>query len=688
MRDFRKFCRPKFTKIPKLGDIIVKLKCGEIKAMTQDEYIKVQKFFNIYSFVGESSNSSGNIVVVNKETGKKAIFSSNDYDSIKDEFDIVDIVGNKQNPFNNHEYVDLGLPSGTLWATMNVGATSEGELGDYYKFGETTVYDGTDYNTSAYDLAEDLSLENDAANVNWSGDWHIPTRSQWNELISNTTHTYISDYNSSGINVIKFAKTNDSSIFIILPAGGSYTDGEQTNPDTAYYWSNTQYYKSAYYTVFTQNSYFHIDWKTAYGHGFQVRPVCDSINSQKLAQEGDIICHNNVLNQDAIFSFNDWLNVDSNWDLVRLYGITTYEEEDASNGDYVILANGHTLIIKPDDYSKISSNWEQVDTIIRETKLVCKYSVTSTSEPTVLRTNYEQNIFKSMEIDGVMLNDLVTEYTFDTTGVHTVKYELYDETKLGNQAPVFHNSNLVECVIPNSVNTIGTNVFMNCNSITSIDIPNSVISIGNNAFGMCSGLTSVVIPNTVTSIGSNAFSSTNALKVLNYNAKCELSSSFGGNWTNLETVIIGDSTSSISSGVFNGYTGLTSINVNSGNTTYDSRNNCNAIIETSTNTLIQGCKTTIIPDSVTNIGNKAFYDCKSLTSIVIPNNVTSIEDDAFNGCVGLTNVTVNTTTPPTLGSRAFNNTNDCLIYVPSASVETYKAATNWSNYANRIQAIP
>ena len=363
MKDYRKFCRPRFTKIPKLGDIVVKLKCGEIKAMTQDEYIKVQRFFNIYSFVGESSNSSGNIVVVNKETGKKAIFSSDDYDSIKDEFDIVDIVGNKQNPFNNHEYVDLGLPSGTLWATMNVGATSEGELGDYYKFGETTVYDGTDYNTSAYDLAEDLSLENDAANVNWSGDWHIPTRSQWNELISNTTHTYISDYNSSGINVIKFAKTNDSSTFIILPAGGSYTDGEQTNPDTAYYWSNTQYYKSAYYAVFTQNSYFHIDWKTAYGHGFQVRPVCDSINSQRLAQEGDIICHNNILNQDAIFSFNDWLNVDSNWDLIGLYKITTYEEEDASNGDYVILANGHTLIIKPGDYSKVSTNWEKVDVI-------------------------------------------------------------------------------------------------------------------------------------------------------------------------------------------------------------------------------------------------------------------------------------------------------------------------------------
>lgn len=363
MKNDKRICKPSFTKFPQSGDVVIKLKCGKKGIVSDKEYSKVKNFFKIESFVGSSQNKSGNIKVISKKYGKEEVLTPDVYDKVKDKFDVIDIIGSKKNPFNNHEYVDLGLPSGTLWATTNIGATSETEVGDYYKFGETTVYDGTDYNTSNYTLAEDLSLENDAANVNWSGDWHIPTRSQWNELIDNTTHTYISNYNSTGVNVIKFAKTNDSSIFIILPVGGSYTDGVQNNSDTAYYWSNTQYYKSAYYAVFTQNSYFHIDWKTAYGHGFQVRPVCDSINSQKLAQEGDIICHNNILNQDAIFSFNDWLNVDSNWDLVGLYGITTYEEEDASNGDYVILANGHTLIIKPEDYSKVSNNWEIVDTI-------------------------------------------------------------------------------------------------------------------------------------------------------------------------------------------------------------------------------------------------------------------------------------------------------------------------------------
>ena len=95
----------------------------------------------------------------------------------------------------------------------------------------------------------------------------------------------------------------------------------------------------------------------------------------------------------------------------------------------------------------------------------------------------------------------------------------------------------------------------------------------------------------------------------------------------------------------------------------------------------------IIPNSVTSIGGNAFQDCRNLTSIDIPDSVTSIGESAFNGCSGLTRVTVNATTPPTLNSGAFGSTNDCPIYVPSASVEAYKSASEWSSYASRIQAI-
>ena len=364
MKNDKRICKPSFTKFPQSGDVVIKLKCGKKGIVSDKEYSKVKNFFKIESFVGSSQNKSGNIKVISKKYGKEEVLTPDVYDKVKDKFDIIDIIGSKKNPFNNHEYVDLGLPSGTLWATTNIGATSETEVGDYYKFGETTVYDGTDYNTSNYTLEEDLSLENDAANVNWSGDWHIPTRSQWNELIDNTTHTYISDYNSTGVNVIKFAKTNDSSTFIILPVGGSYTDGVQNNLDTGYYWSNTQYYKSAYYTVFTQNSYFHIDWKTAYGHGFLVRPVCDSVEGQGLAEVGNIICHNSELDIDAIFTYSDWIELDDSWNAIDLYGIETFDDDDEVTEERkVIMSNGITFIIKSTDYSSVSSYWEVVDTI-------------------------------------------------------------------------------------------------------------------------------------------------------------------------------------------------------------------------------------------------------------------------------------------------------------------------------------
>ena len=211
-------------------------------------------------------------------------------------------------------------------------------------------------------------------------------------------------------------------------------------------------------------------------------------------------------------------------------------------------------------------------------------------------------------------------------------------------------------VIPNSVTSISDDAFKDCSGLTSVTIPNSVTSIGNYAFCNCSGLTSVTIPEGVTSIGQVAFSGCSGLT----------------------SITIPESVNWIGIGAFAGCPNLTDITVETGNTNYDSRDNCNAIIETASNTLLSGCKNTVIPNSVTSIsddafkncsglvsiaipesvnwiGIRAFARCSGLTSITIPNSVTSIGDDAFYGCSGLTSITIpNSVT--SIGGDAFKGT--------------------------------
>ena len=94
-----------------------------------------------------------------------------------------------------------------------------------------------------------------------------------------------------------------------------------------------------------------------------------------------------------------------------------------------------------------------------------------------------------------------------------------------------------------------------------------------------------------------------------------------------------------------------------------------------------------IPDTVATIGGQAFYDCWSISKVTIGSGVISIQDWAFKHCFALNSITIKATTPPTLGSSAFDDTNNCPIYVPAESVNSYKNASNWIEYADRLQAI-
>ena len=249
-------------------------------------------------------------------------------------------------------------------------------------------------------------------------------------------------------------------------------------------------------------------------------------------------------------------------------------------------------------------------------------------------------------------------------------------------------SRLTSITIPDGVTSIGSSTFYNCSSLTSVTIPDGVTIIGEAAFYGCSRLTSITIPDGVTSIGSSTFKGCISLTSVTIpNSVTSIGSQAFSNCRSLTSVIIPNSVTSIGSYAFRDCSGLNTIHVDSENKVYDSRDNCNAIIETARNELIAGCKTTVIPNSVTSIGYEAFWDCIGLTSITIPNSVTNIGEYAFAGCNSLTSVKVLAETPPVAYNTTFNNY-DIELCVPEKSIETYKTTSPWSRFVNIIALAP
>ena len=261
-----------------------------------------------------------------------------------------------------------------------------------------------------------------------------------------------------------------------------------------------------------------------------------------------------------------------------------------------------------------------------------------------------------IEVDGIYYNIYGTEAYVTYKGAYSNSYNEYSGDVTIPLTVTYNGTTY-------SVTTIGYEAFFDCTGITSVTIGNSVTFINGRAFYGCTGLSSIDIPNSVTLIGPEAF----------------------GNCS-----------------------GLTSIVVASGNPKYDSRGNCNAIIETATNTLVVGCKNTNIPNSVTTIGYSAFSGCTGLTSITIPNSVTTIGRYAFGYCTGLASVTIGNsvtsigegafnyfnaldtvkclgTVPPVMVSRncfseaAYNN---ATLLVPSNSIEAYQTTAHWYEFAH------
>ncbi|MCQ2253941.1 MAG: leucine-rich repeat protein [Bacteroidaceae bacterium] len=250
--------------------------------------------------------------------------------------------------------------------------------------------------------------------------------------------------------------------------------------------------------------------------------------------------------------------------------------------------------------------------------------------------------------------------------------------------------------IKEGVTSIGDNTFPGCYVLTSVEIPNSVTSIGKYAFCFCNGLTSISIPSSVTSIGERAF------------AYCGLTS-----------IEIPAYVSSIGQSAFESNEYLKSIVVDKFNTKYDSRDNCNAIIETTSNNLIQGSGETIIPNGIVRIKSLAFYGIGELESIIIPNSVTNIEDYAFGCCWNLSSVTLggsvknigkgafqvcqllkdffcfseevpsaveNKYYDGAMGTGTFFDAfiENATLHVPASALEAYKSTAPWSDFGTIV----
>ena len=298
------------------------------------------------------------------------------------------------------------------------------------------------------------------------------------------------------------------------------------------------------------------------------------------------------------------------------------------------------------------------------------YSITSSTAPYTVEVTY-------------------VNYNYDTVTIpSSVHYDgkTYIVTCIGQYAFTYR-SGLTHIDIPNRVTRIGDGAFSGCSGLTSVTIPNSVTTIGICAFSGCSGLNALTIPSSISDIGQSAFSGCSGLSSIkvdesnpkydsrnNCNAIIEKVSNslitgcknttipnnvtsigdgaFSG-CTGLTSIFIPNSVTSIGYYVFEGCSGLTSLTVESGNKKYDSRENCNAIIETESNTLVRGCRNTIIPDNIKIIDNYAFDGCYDLNFVTIPNGVTSIGGYAFNGCTGLTSINIpNSVT--VIGGEAFS----------------------------------
>lgn len=486
-------------------------------------------------------------------------------------------------PKLEYKMVDLGLPSGLLWADRNVGATSEYDYGLYFQWGDTKGYTKEQVEAGEVALTFDsyfdttnsgntfnkydnnggltvLESVDDAAAVHMGTDWRMPTISDLQELIDNTTCTIVQ---SDGITEITFEDLIQNYLMPNIDFTGALKCTSKINNNSILIAPNLRSFMAP------EDS----------GAALWLSELSDPYGDCAIA--GTAVMHS------CVFS----------WERFPRYMPMPVRGVRMPEGVIPEPVTGPA----DNEIWYTSSNW----------------NIINPSDNTGFGANLLNNVYINKGV-----------YSFD-----------------------------------GSITSIGNYAFNGCSSLTSITIPDSVTNIGHWAFAACSSLTSIVIPNGVTDIKGYAFR----------------------NCSSLTSITIPEGVNSIGSFAFQGCSSLTSMIVESGNTKYDSRENCNAIIETTSNTLIAGCQNTIIPDSVTSIGDGAFGNCSSLTSITIPNSITRIGDSAFSSCKSLISATIPESVT-SIGAEAFKSCISLTSITFEGTMEEWKIISKGFYWNNNVPA--
>ena len=220
---------------------------------------------------------------------------------------------------------------------------------------------------------------------------------------------------------------------------------------------------------------------------------------------------------------------------------------------------------------------------------------------------------------------------------------------------------LKHIVFQGEIADIGDYAFNGLYYVESVTIPEGVTRVGKNSFASCNALKELSLPGSLRRIGSYAFSS------------CK----------NLTSFVVPSKVDTLTGDIINNSTKIASLEVRPGNTRYDSRDNCNAIIDKTTNYLIRGCANTIIPDGIERIGMSAFMTDDSIRTVTLPASIEVIDMMAFYGCTHLTTMTCLATTPPQIRDAVYTFQNvptTLIVYVPTTSVAAYQAADVWKQF--------